>query len=56
MIKKYARSIRTILRISVEEMELKNQQLDNEQFLENLDIVLKRESEESMENKVRDTI
>ena len=32
-------------------LKLKNQQLNDEQFLENLDIVLKRESEEYIENK-----
>ena len=49
--KKYAKSIEPYSEFSEEEIELKNQQLDNEQFLENLDIVLKRESEEYMENK-----
>jgi hypothetical protein len=39
------------LEFTEEEIELKNQQLDNKQFLENLEIVLKRESEEYAENK-----
>ena len=36
---------------SEEEIELKNRQLENKQFLENLELVLQRESEEYIENK-----
>mgnify|MGYP000022724446 FL=1 len=49
--RKYASSMEPYLEFTEEEIELKNQQLDNKQFLENLEIVLKRESEEYAENK-----
>jgi exonuclease I len=49
--RKYASSMEPYIEFTEEEIELKNQQLDNKQFLENLEIVLKRESEEYAENK-----
>ena len=49
--KKYARSMQPYSEFSEDEIKLKVQQLENEQFLKNLDLVLRRESEEYLENK-----
>ena len=49
--RKYASSMEPYSEFTEEEIELKIQQLNNKRFLENLEIVLKRESEEYAENK-----